>query len=115
MSCHHCRYCGCQCSSARWRRLLRCRSTLFGMRSEEIMSTLMSCSRGPTPASYALRATPFGLAAAAAPSAEYSNIRLPFLFLRPAEIKFGAIRTAVRRECALRTDGVGPLEDPVLP
>src|SRR4051812_14017259 len=37
MSRHHCKYFGCQYSSARWSRLLPERSTLFGMRSAEII------------------------------------------------------------------------------
>src|SRR5690349_1823374 len=47
MSCHHCRYFGCQCSSARCRRLFEWRSTLFGIRSAEIIVN----SQGPNPES----------------------------------------------------------------
>src|ERR1051326_2479186 len=40
MSCHHWMYCGCQCSSARCRRLFRWRSTLLGIFSAEIMVSI---------------------------------------------------------------------------
>src|SRR5688500_312223 len=39
MSFHHWMYCGCQCSSARWRRLLPERPTLLGIFSAEIMAS----------------------------------------------------------------------------
>src|SRR6516162_6468093 len=74
MSFHHWMYFGCQCSSARWSRLLLERLTLFGIFSAEIIRA--SC--------------PFPV-----------ELRPPLL--------------SVHLERAFVTDGVWPLEDPVLP
>src|SRR6476659_2147597 len=45
MSLHHWMYFGCQCSSARWSRLLPERLTLFGIFSAEIIAASLSTRR----------------------------------------------------------------------
>ena len=89
MSRHHWRYFGCQCSSARCRRLLLERLTLFGIRSAEIMSSID-------------RALVDGLAPCRVRQVRFqSNSGLPCC---PYDL-----------QRALLADGVRPLEDPVLP
>src|SRR4029077_13304314 len=90
-------YCGCQCSSARCRRLLPDRSTLLGIFSAEIMEVLeiADCRlKGSFNQQSAISIQQFS--------------RLSKVDLRPR-------LRAVGRQRAFVADGVRPLEDPVLP
>src|SRR3954467_15353996 len=91
MSFHHWMYFGCQCSSARCKRLLLESPTLFGIRSAEIMA----CS--------------------AAVSVWVLSSVAKNWWLRPVEIELRPRLRSVGRQRALGADGVGPDEDPVLP
>src|SRR4051794_26361405 len=86
MSFHHWMYFGCQCSSARCRRLLLDRLTLFGIFSAEIMVT---------------------------PRIQHNGHRGHEL--GPFPIEFRPALLTVNLQRAFLTDRVRPLEDPVLP
>src|SRR5258706_8463355 len=84
---------GCQASRARWRRLSSERLTLLGIRSLLTTSDISRISRkGPE------------REAAWAP--RYS---------RPTPVELRPLRLPIERERAALADGVGALEDPVLP
>src|SRR5258706_49057 len=84
---------GCQASRARWRRLSSERLTLLGIRSLLTTSDISRISRkGPE------------REAALAP--RYS---------RPTPIELRPLRLPIERERAALADGVGALEDPILP
>src|SRR5688500_5141848 len=97
MSFHHWMYCGCQCSSARCRRLFEERPTLFGIFSAEIIDE--SSSRATC---YVLRATCYVLRAGATCSGS-------------VEVELRSFLRAVGRQGTVLADGVRADEDPVLP
>src|SRR5262249_22328983 len=96
MSRHHWMYFGCQCSSARCRRLLLARLTLLGIFSAEIMGTSPSRAQRSTAAA---RATP----------------RVRTRRSRALPIEFRTPLLSVHLQRAFVADRVRALEDPVLP
>src|SRR3954469_23766657 len=95
-------YLGCQCSRARWSRLLLARPTLFGIFSAEIMW---------------VPRYQFPVSSFQSPGSRSVFFRLVTgnRKLRPSEIKLRPRLRSESRQCALFSDGVGPLENPVLP
>src|SRR5580765_2234629 len=87
MSRHHWRYFGCQCSSARCRRLLLDRLTLFGIRSAEIIVERLSTTEE----------------------------RSVVLISCPLPIELRPSLLAVDLQRSLVPHRIRPLEDPVLP
>src|ERR671923_1623902 len=125
MSRHHWMYFGCQCSSARWRRLLLERPTLLGILSAEIMAQLLApdSKRPARSFQYASwsphRSTEIRTLQLAAGSWKLEagswKPEAESWKLRSVEVELGTRLRAVRRQRALLADRVWTLEDPVLP
>src|SRR3954462_14334420 len=112
MSFHHWMYFGCQCSSARCSRLLPDRLTLFGIFSAEIISTPRSRGHQGPPRTQRihLRPAPSSLC----PLSPWCPVGARAFSCAPP-VEFRPSLLAVDLQCAFFTDGVGALEDPVLP
>src|SRR6185295_817569 len=107
MSRHHCKYFGCQCSSARCSRLLSERLTLFGIRSAEIMFI-------PTPDQHRGHRGHRGIS-------EFSFVSFVSFVSNqrfssgPFPVEFGSSLLAINLQCTLLAHRIRPLKDPVLP